>query len=776
MRFSRLFTDGKRNVFDHFEFETRTASINAPDGSIVFQQHDVEVPVSWSQTATDILAQKYFRKAGVPADDGKTGGERSVRQVVHRMAETWRSFGEQLGYFRTPEDAAAFYDETVYMLLDQSASPNSPQWFNTGLYHIYGISGPPQGHYHMDPSSGEAVLSSSAYEYPQPHACFILSVKDDLVNPGGIMDLLVREARIFKYGSGVGTNFSPIRSERERLSGGGYSSGLMSFLRIGDAAAGAIRSGGTTRRAAKMVCLDIDHPEIRAFIRWKMDEERKANVLIGAGYDGSYEGEAYRSVSGQNSNNSVRVTDDFMRALKGDEKWTLKGRLGGALLSALPARELWRDIANAAWSCGDPGVQFDTTINDWHTCPAGGRIHASNPCSEYMFLDDTACNLASLNLMKFTDSITGEFDISRFRHACRIWTTVLDISVSMAQYPSREVAINSTAYRTVGLGFTNLGAVIMRNGWPYDSAKARGFASGVAALMTGSAYSASAELAAELTPFPRFNDNKDAMLHVMRNHSAAIASDYGSLSGLSVTPVLPKEADVPLPLLEESRKVWKEVCREGEKHGFRNAQVTVVAPTGTIGLVMDCDTTGIEPEFSLVKDKKLSGGGVLRIVNAQLRPALQRLGYPADQIDELSRYAEIYGTVAGAPRLDPSHVPVFSCAGTAGAGHADNTVSVEGHLAMMAAVQPFISGAISKTVNLPNSATVDAVGECFRRGWELGLKSVAVYRDGCKQSQPLNVLRPAASETPLCADCGFRTRRDGSCFKCENCGATTSCS
>lgn len=773
LTFKRLFTDTSRTAYDHFTYERRVARVDAPDGLPVFEQEEVEVPVGWSQTATDILAQKYFRRTGVPLETGDTGGEFSVRQVVHRMAFTWKEFGLRLGYFKSPEDAEVFYDEIVFMLLDQMAAPNSPQWFNTGLFQVYGIKGPSQGHYRIDPYSKEPLLSDSAYEYPQPHACFILSLKDDLVNPGGIMDLLQREARIFKYGSGVGTNFSTIRGARERLSGGGYSSGLMSFLKIGDAAAGAIRSGGTTRRAAKMVCLDVDHPEIQAFIRWKMEEEHKAKVLMAAGYDGSFEGEAYRTVSGQNSNNSVRIPDEFMKSLLDKGSWQLTGRVDGAVVAKLPAEQLWNEIAAAAWTCGDPGLQFDTTINAWNTCPNDGRIRASNPCSEYMFLDDTACNLASLNLIRFTDAASGELDTVKFRHASRIWTTVLDISVSMAQYPSKEVAVNSTAYRTLGLGYTNLGAVIMRNGWAYDSPQARGFASGVTSLLTGCAYAASAELASELGSFERYRHNAAKMQHVVSRHRAALGGEMeSSISGQSK-----KSRSIPSYLLSANQAIWDEAIRDGERYGYRNAQVTLLAPTGTIGLVMDCDTTGIEPEFALVKTKKLSGGGTLRLVNRQVTPALQRLGFDQQMITRILKQLEKSGSITDVPVLTDEQRAVFACAGNGGT----ETVSVEGHLQMMAAVQPFISGAISKTVNLPFTATVKDVADCYLNAWRLGLKAVAVYRDGCKGSQPLNVIVPdetgqVEEPTPACADCGFRTKRSGNCFKCENCGATTACS
>jgi len=468
LKVDRYFSKEGVNVFDLFKFESRSSVIRNPSGDAVFEMNDVEVPVTWSQVATDILAQKYFRKAGVPLADGSTGSEKSIKQVAHRMANCWKEWGVRYGYFASQQDAGIFYDELVYTITGQLAAPNSPQWFNTGLYSSYGISGNPQGHYFIDPATKELSKSTSAYERPQPHACFILSVEDDLVNEGGVMDLWVREARIFKYGSGVGTNFSKIRGESEKLSGGGYSSGLMSFLKIGDRAAGAIKSGGTTRRAAKMVCLDLDHPEIEHFINWKVEEEKKVAALIAAGYSSDYEGEAYQTVSGQNSNNSVRIPNSFFKALNDGKAWELTSRMTGKTIKSVPAQKLWDDIAFAAWACADPGVQFDSTINEWHTCPEGGRINASNPCSEYMFLDNTACNLASINLAHFFDPKTRVFDVKGFEHTCRVWTIVLEISVLMAQFPSKEVAQLSYDYRTLGLGYANLGSALMVNGIPYD--------------------------------------------------------------------------------------------------------------------------------------------------------------------------------------------------------------------------------------------------------------------------------------------------------------------
>src|SRR6201995_2049916 len=493
LKVGRYFSKEGKNVYDLFKYEKRSSVIRNPSGDAVFEMNDVEVPASWSQVATDILAQKYFSKAMVPQPDGTTGSEKSIKQVAHRMANCWKDWGMRYGYFATASDAEIFYDEIVYTIVGQLAAPNSPQWFNTGLHTSYGITGKPQGHYFVDPVTEVLSKSTSAYERPQPHACFILSVEDDLVNEGGIMDLWVREARIFKYGSGVGTNFSKIRGDGEKLSGGGYSSGLMSFLKIGDRAAGAIKSGGTTRRAAKMVCLDLDHPEIEGFVNWKVEEEKKVAALIAAGYSSDYEGEAYRTVSGQNSNNSVRVPNEFFYALKNGKDWDLIGRMKGNVVKEISAQKLWDDIAFAAWACADPGVQYDSTINEWHTCPAGGRINASNPCSEYMFLDNTACNLASINLAHYFDPKTRVFDVKGFEYTCRVWTIVLEISVLMAQFPSQEVAQLSYDYRTLGLGYANLGSALMVNGIPYDSDKARAMAAAITAIMTGTAYATSAE-------------------------------------------------------------------------------------------------------------------------------------------------------------------------------------------------------------------------------------------------------------------------------------------
>ncbi|MDX1955243.1 MAG: vitamin B12-dependent ribonucleotide reductase [Chitinophagaceae bacterium] len=825
LQFPRRFTRDDVNVFDLFEYDYRTSVIRNPSGEVVFEMTNVEVPKSWSQIATDILAQKYFRKAGVPQPDGSLGRETSAKQVAHRMANCWRVWGERYGYFASEKDAQVFYEELVYSILNQMCTPNSPQWFNTGLYESYGIKGKPQGHYFVDPVDGKLKKSTSAYERPQPHACFILSVEDDLVNEGGIMDLWVREARIFKYGSGVGTNFSSIRGEGEKLSGGGTSSGLMSFLKIGDRAAGAIKSGGTTRRAAKMVCLDLDHPEIVDFVDWKVEEEKKVAALIAAGYSSDYEGDAYRTVSGQNSNNSVRIPNEFFEKLENNEDWELKARSDGRVMRKVPARELWNKISYAAWRCADPGTQYNTTINEWHTCPAGGEIRASNPCSEYMFLDNTACNLASANLMKFFDTEKNIFDVEGYEYNCRLWTTVLEISVLMAQFPSQEVAQLSYEYRTLGLGFANLGTVLMVSGIPYDSDKARAIAGAITAIMTGVAYRTSAEIAQFQGAFPRYAENKEHMMRVMRNHRLA-AYEADEYEGLSIKPQGINAQHCPDYLLKAACKAWDEAVELGEKYGYRNAQATVIAPTGTIGLVMDCDTTGVEPDFALVKFKKLSGGGYFKIINQSVPAALRNLGYNEKEADAIVKYAVGHASFAGAPHINhqtlsekgfigeeikkldaavatafeigfvfnkyalgeeclqrlgftpeqyndfswsllealgfseeqidaandyicgtmmlegapylkPEHLPVFDCANRCGK-KGERFIHAHGHIRMMGATQPFISGAISKTINLPHEATVEEISDAYLLSWKLGLKANALYRDGSKLSQPLS--------------------------------------
>jgi ribonucleoside-diphosphate reductase alpha chain len=897
MKITRKFTKDGMDPFDSVRWTRRSSKISNPDGSVVFEMKDAEVPETWSQLATDIMVSKYFRKAGVPQmedpcaipgagaggrfkkdKDGKvvTGPERSARQVIHRLAGCWRFWGETHGYFDSAADAQAFYDELVYMMVHQMCAPNSPQWFNTGLNWAYGISGPAQGHCVVDPKSGEVSLASDAYTHPQPHACFIQSVEDDLVNPGGIMDLWVREARLFKYGSGTGTNFSHLRGEGEPLSGGGKSSGLMSWLKIGDRAASAIKSGGTTRRAAKMVCLDMDHPDIQTFVNWKVREEIKVAALVegmkklqkeqqetaskmGLKLDYDFNGEAYQTVSGQNSNNSVRIPDSFFDAVEKDGEWKTFWRTNGDLARTFRARELWDDIGYAAWRCADPGVQFDTTINAWHTCPSAGRINASNPCSEYMFLDNTACNLASLNVLKFYDPETRRFDVERFEHGIDLWTIVLEVSVLMAAFPSAEIAELSYRYRTLGLGYANLGAMLMQAGIPYDSDESRAICAMLSAVLTGRSYRQSALMAQLLGAFPGYEADKESMLRVMRNHRLAAHGEARSserYEGLSIRPV-PVDHDLvragradgianARDILASATRSWDDAVAFGNAHGYRNAQTTVIAPTGTIGLLMDCDTTGIEPDFALVKFKKLAGGGYFKIANESVRPALDALGYSAaqvkeimtyllgtltlgtpmpkgvagnhasfgaflkskgftaeelskieqslpgvfeighafgtwvvsdaalkaigadpvkaradmsfnvlkrlglndKQIDELNRVICGTQTVEGAPHLKREHLPVFDCANTCGKT-GKRYIHPHGHIRMMAAAQPFISGAISKTINLPNEATVDDIKACYLLSWELGLKANALYRDGCKLSQPLNSTSDTKAEVDL---------------------------
>jgi len=895
MKITRKFTTSGQDPFASVKWVKRSSKITNPDGSIVFQMDDAEVPETWSQLATDIMVSKYFRKAGVPqggtalpssADTNTgletgatiTGPEKSARQVINRLAGCWRHWGEKHGYFDAPNDAKAFYDELVYMMVHQMAAPNSPQWFNTGLNFAYGISGPAQGHHVPDPKTGKVSLAKDAYTHPQPHACFIQSVDDDLVNEGGIMDLWVREARLFKYGSGTGTNFSKLRGEDEKLSGGGRSSGLMSWLKIGDRAAGAIKSGGTTRRAAKMVCLDMDHPDIERFINWKVREEIKVQAMVegmkaiadkkggpsdpctigetakrlGLKLDYDFNGEAYATVSGQNSNNSVRMSDGFFDALDSEGgEWRTFSRTTGKLAKTYNAGALWEQVAYAAWRCADPGVQFDSTINAWHTCPGGGRINASNPCSEYMFLDNTACNLASLNVLKFYEPATRAFDVDRYEHAIDLWTVVLEISVLMASYPSKEVAELSWKYRTLGLGYANFGALAMQAGIPYDSEEARALCACLTAILTGRSYRMSAQMAAQLGAFPGYEPEREAMLRVIRNHRLAahgVPRTAANFENLRIPPV-PIDHEVindgrvnianADDLLDRSVRAWDEALSLGEKFGFRNAQVTVIAPTGTIGLLMDCDTTGIEPDFALVKFKKLAGGGYFKIANASVEPALLALGYAKDQIrsimahllgtlsletpmpadapgvgaaggmslrvwlrahglndNDLEKIEEALpsvfdltyafslialgddalrrlgidpeearadgafnllsrlglsreqisilndevcglGTVEGATHLKAEHLPVFDCANKCGK-YGERYIAAEGHIRAMAAAQPFISGAISKTINLPNEANVEDIKRCYRLSWELGLKANALYRDGCKLSQPLS--------------------------------------
>ena len=914
MKIERKYTREGQDAYATIEFAKTVSEIRNPDGTIVFRQDDVEVPSTWSQVASDVIAQKYFRKAGVPSrlkkvkekgvpeflwrsvPDGKDVemvGESSSKQVFDRLAGGWAYWGWKGGYFTSEKDARAYFDEMRFMLATQRAAPNSPQWFNTGLHWAYGIDGPGQGHYYVDHETKELTRSSSAYEHPQPHACFIQSVSDDLVGDGGIMDLWVREARLFKYGSGTGTNFSLLRGDGEALSGGGKSSGLMGFLKIGDRAAGAIKSGGTTRRAAKMVICDVDHPDIEEYINWKVREEQKvASIVAGSKihearlndifsairvwdgssedavdpsknpqlksairsakkqsvpetyvkrvldyarqgydsiefptYDTDWDSEAYASVSGQNSNNSVRVTDAFLKAVEDDADWELLRRTDGSIAKTVKARKLWEDIGHAAWACADPGIQYHDTINAWHTCPEEGEIRGSNPCSEYMFLDDTACNLASMNLLTFLKD--GEFQAEDFMHATRLWTVTLEISVLMAQFPSAAIAQNSFDTRTLGLGYANIGGLLMNMGFGYDSDTGRALTGAITAIMCGAAYATSAEMAGELGAFEHYGRNREHMLRVMRNHRKA---SYGATDGyeaLTVKPVPLDHANCPdSRLVELAMSCWDEALRLGEEFGYRNAQTTVIAPTGTIGLVMDCDTTGIEPDFALVKFKTLAGGGYFKIINRSVPAALENLGYGSAQIEEIVSYAVGHGsignapainhtsltghgfgpnelqkidaalgaafdirfvfnqwtlgeefctnvlgipaeklndptfdllrhlgysradidaandhvcgtmTLEGAPHLKTEHYHIFDCANPCGK-KGKRFLSVDSHIRMMAAAQSFISGAISKTINMPNDATIEDCQKAYELSWSLGIKANALYRDGSKLSQPL---------------------------------------
>lgn len=731
MKIRRYFTKKEVHPFDEIDWEIRSSTITNADGSIVFSREGIEVPSPWSQLATDIAASKYFR------------GETSVKQLITRVTSAIRSYATTTGeYFSNESDATAFEAELTHLLVNQKLAFNSPVWFNCGLF-----------------------------ESPQCSACFIQSLSDDLMS---IFDLAKNEARIFKFGSGTGTNFSKIRGPTEKLSGGGNASGVMGFLKILDCAAGAIKSGGTTRRAAKMVILDADHPEIEDFIAWKQREELKAAHLIKAGYSEGLDGEAYRSVSGQNSNNSVRLTDKFLKAVESNGQWTLFERTTKKPLKTLMAKELFRKIAEAAWSCADPGVQFDDTINEWHTCSQTDRIYASNPCSEYMFLDDSACNLASINLLKFLKD-DGTFDIEGFKHTCKISILAQEILVGYSSYPTPQIAKNSVEFRPLGLGFANLGALLMCMGYPYDSDQARAWASTLTAILTGEAYVTSTKMASKHGPFAGFQKNKESMLQIMEKHRAALQKIDSTL--------------IPQDLAQQATEIWDDVISLGKKNGFRNAQVSAIAPTGTIGLLMDCDTTGIEPEFSPVKVKKLSGGGSVRIVNNSLSRSLRKLGYSVEQMAAISQHVEKHSTMEGAPHLKAEHLAIFDCAVTSDRG--SRTISSSGHLRMMAAVQPFLSGAISKTINLPKSTSIDDIEKIYFDAWKLGLKSIAIYRDHSKASQPLNVstngsnTQSSSSQVdmivqenlfPQCSLCGHKTIHDGTCIKCLNCGHAMGCS
>ncbi len=697
LRFERLYTTPGADPYDTVEWELRDAVITNEKGEKIFEQRGVEVPKAWSQTATNVVVSKYFR-----GQLGSPQRERSVRQLIGRVAETVTGWGREGGYFAADEDARTFRDELTHILLYQYACFNSPVWFNVGIE-----------------------------EKPQCSACFINSVQDTM---DSILTLARTEGMLFKYGSGTGSNLSKLRSSREPLAGGGTASGPVSFMKGFDAFAGVIKSGGKTRRAAKMVMLDIDHPDIEDFIKCKEVEERKAWALIDAGYDGSFNvpGGAYDSIAYQNANHSVRVTDSFMKAVEDDGEWHTRARVGGQPMGTHKARKLMKTISEAAWACGDPGVQYDTTINDWHTCAATDRIYASNPCSEYMFLDDTACNLASLNLMRFYDETMG-FDVASFRHCCEVVISAMEIIVSNASYPTPKIGANSERFRPLGIGYANLGALLMARGLPYDSDSGRDYAAAITALMTGASYAQSARIAAAKGPFVDFETNRQPMLRVMRKHREAVKHVDA--------------AHAPLELLQAAKHSWDEVVDLGERHGLRNSQISVLAPTGTIAFMMDCDTTGVEPDIALVKYKKLVGGGMIKIVNQTVPNALKRLGYDKDEVRAIVEYIDENDTIEGAPNLKEDHLPVFDCAFKAHKG--SRSIHYMGHLKMLAAVQPFISGAISKTINMPEDSTPDDIMQAYIEGWQMGLKAVAIYRDNCKRSQPLSTKKDETAQQAL---------------------------
>ncbi|WP_413584831.1 vitamin B12-dependent ribonucleotide reductase [Bdellovibrio sp. HCB274] len=754
---THFFVPEGKNPENMFKWKKINCEIKNRKGDIFFQMKNVEAPEGWSQLAVEIATSKYFRKSGVP----RTVHETSVRQVVNRVvAGICGSALKQGGYFKTKKDAEVFGHELKYILLSQRAAFNSPVWFNAGLFEAYKIVSPSE-HFAFDAKKKSIQPTKNAYERPQCSACFIQSVEDSI---DGIFELAKNEARLFKYGSGTGSNFSTLRSKYEPLNSGGHSSGLISFLEVLDRGAGAIKSGGTTRRAAKMVVVDIDHPEVLDFIEWKMNEEQKAKLLIQAGLSPDFEGEAYKTVSGQNANNSVRVTDQFMKAVQKQSPWKLLSRVTGKSLREVPAAEVWNKINHAAWVCADPGIQFHDTINKWHTCPNTDEIRSSNPCSEYMFLDDSACNLASINLVKFLNP-DGSFDFESFIHTARTLFVAQEVLVDYSSYPTEKIAQNSHDYRPLGLGYANLGSLLMRKGIPYDSVEGRAWAGALTALMHGVAYLTSAEMARAKGAFAGFKKNRAPMLKVMKMHEAALSKIEWKY--------------LPEGLNQAAKNLWKAVVFNGGKHGFRNSQATVIAPTGTIGLLMDCDTTGIEPDFSLIKLKKLVGGGEIQIVNQSVKPALQSLDYDEASIDSILAYVSENNTLVGCPQFKQEHLAVFDCANAAPGGR---VLSPESHITMMAAVQPFISGAISKTVNLPNSATEEDIGGIYFKSWELGLKAVAVYRDGSKLSQPLNVKKknPEAAVAPKftmkCPECGSDTVLTSGCFRCPNCGTTVGCS
>ncbi|MGZ3769920.1 MAG: vitamin B12-dependent ribonucleotide reductase [Bdellovibrio sp.] len=741
-----------------FKWKKVNCVIRNSKGEIFFEMKNVEAPQEWSQLAIDIAASKYFRKLGVP----KIKHERSVKQVVDRIVKAIASSALKQGnYFSGKKDAETFVNEIKYILFSQRGAFNSPVWFNTGLWESYKISSPSE-HFAWDEKKKKIFQTHNAYERPQCSACFIQSVDDSIE---GIFELAKTEAKLFKYGSGTGTNFSKLRSRYELTSAGGKSSGLISFLDVLDKGAGAIKSGGTTRRAAKMVTVDIDHPEVLDFIDWKMREEQKAHMLIAAGLGPDFEGEAYKTVSGQNANNSVRVNDNFMKAVEQNKPWKLKARLTSETLKQIPAAQVWKKITHAAWVCADPGLQFHDTINKWHTCQQTDAIHASNPCSEYMFLDDSACNLASINLVKFLNE-DGSFDFESFIHTARTLFVAQEILVDYSSYPTEKIAKNAHDYRPLGLGYANLGSLLMRKGIPYDSDEGRAWAAGLTAMMTGVAYLTSSEMARAKGPFQGFAKNRSSMLKVIKMHEKELKNIEWSF--------------LPEGLEKAVKHLWKGVVYNGTKHGYRNAQATVIAPTGTIGLLMDCDTTGIEPDFSLIKFKKLAGGGEVQIVNLAVPTALKSLDYSEDAVTAIINYIEDHNTLVGCPEIRDEDISVFDCAtGVIG----QRVLSPEGHIKMMAAVQPFISGAISKTVNLPNTATEDDIGHIYFLAWKLGLKAVAVYRDGSKQSQPLNIHKPknknagfVSDFTMKCPECGSDTVLTSGCYRCPNCGTTVGCS
>ncbi len=741
--FSPQFVAPGRRAQSYFKWKSVDSVIKGADGLIYFEQKNVKAPVAWSQTAVDIAASKYLRRS--------IKKENSIQALIERIGLGFISSSLMGKLFKTKTEAAQFSEEIKYLLFSQKAAFNSPVWFNLGLKEAYNVSSNSE-HYAWDPRTKKIQRIRDAYLRPQCSACFIQSIDDSI---DSIFNLVKNEAKLFKYGSGSGTNFSNLRSKYEGLSTGGTSSGLISFLEVLDKAAGAIKSGGTTRRAAKMVCLDLDHPEVEEFIDWKMNEEKKALALIQQGYSAEIDGEAYRTISGQNANNSLRVPDSFMKSLGQNKKWSLKKRISGKIFKQISADELWTKICVAAWECADPGLQFNDTINRFHTCPRTDSIKASNPCSEYMFLDDSACNLASINLAQFLDE-SQNIKVNELIHVAKTLFMAQESLVDFSSYPTQKIAQNSHDYRPLGLGFANLGSMLMRKGLSYDSDQARAYAGFLSAVISGTGYLTSAELAKSLGAFSGYKKNSAAMLRVMNKHRTGLKNIAWQL--------LPAEYE------KIATDIWNEVLLKGKKHGFRNAQATVIAPTGTIGLVMDCDTTGIEPDFSLVKNKKLSGGGALKIVNQAVKKALQILKYEPDEIIKIENEILISGSILKTSIL-PQHHAIFSCA------TGDLALSPDAHLKMMAAVQPFISGAISKTVNLPQSATLNDISQTYQRAWKLGLKSVAIYRDGSKFVQPLNisVTEKNNSGFPMCGECGYQTVLESGCYRCPNCGTTTAC-